>query len=81
MIGVSPQRRISRSVNASVGAVHKLIAKAKGRGLGWPPPENVDDAGLGEILYKSKTGGFAGCNGIPSGLGFLFSGRSVKYRQ
>ena len=50
MIGVSPQRRKSRSVNASVGAVHKLIAKAKGRGLGWPPPEDIDDVELGEIL-------------------------------
>ena len=43
-------RRISRSVNASVGAVHKLIAKAERRGLGWSPPEDIDDVGLGEIL-------------------------------
>ena len=44
-------REISRSVNASVGGVHKLISKAEQSGLGWPLPEDTDDEKLERLLY------------------------------
>ena len=44
-------REISRSVNASVGGVHKLIRKAEQSGLGWPLPEDIDDEALERLLY------------------------------
>ena len=45
-------REISRSVNASVGGVHKLISKAEQSGLGWPLPEDTDDEKLERLLYS-----------------------------
>ena len=44
-------REISRSVNASVGGVHKLIRKAGEAGLQWPLPEDTDDEALERLLY------------------------------
>lgn len=53
-------RQISRSVNASVGAVHKLIDKAERAAPGWPLPQDMDDGKLEETLYP-KPGGL--CEG------------------
>ena len=44
-------RQISQSARVSVGAVHKLVGKAKRAGVGWPLPEDVDDRKLEEVLY------------------------------
>ena len=43
--------KISQSVNASTGGVHKLLRKAEEAGLKWPLPEDIDDQKLEEILY------------------------------
>ncbi len=45
-------RQISKSVNASVGAVHQLVSKAEQLGLGWPLPADIGDERLEEILYS-----------------------------
>ena len=45
-------REISRSVNASIGGVHKLIRKAEDAGLGWPLPEDMDDGKLERLFYS-----------------------------
>ena len=47
-------RQISDSTGASVGVVHKLIAKAERAGLGWPLPREVDDHRLEEVLYPKS---------------------------
>ena len=44
-------REISRSVNGSVGGVHKLIRKAEEAGLKWPLPKDTDDEKLEGLLY------------------------------
>lgn len=44
-------REISRSVNASVGGIHKLIRKAEESGLGWPLPEDMSEEKLERLLY------------------------------
>ena len=44
-------REISRSVNGSVGGVHKLIRKAEEARLKWPLPKDIDDEALERLLY------------------------------
>ena len=44
-------RQISQSTKASVGAIQKLLAQAAKLGLGWPLPDDLDDAGLARLFY------------------------------
>ena len=44
-------RQISQSTKASVGAIQKLLAQAAQLELGWPLPDDLDDAGLARLFY------------------------------
>jgi len=44
-------RQISQSTKASVGAIQKLLAQATKLKLGWPLPDDLDDAGLARLFY------------------------------
>ena len=44
-------RQISQSNKASVGAIQKLLAQAAQLDLGWPLPDDLDDAGLARLFY------------------------------
>lgn len=47
-------RQIARSLNISLGAVHKYLKLAKDTNLSWPLPEDIDDKILAEKLYGTK---------------------------
>jgi len=44
-------RPISQSTKASVGAIQKLLSQAAKLDLGWPLPDDLDDAGLARLFY------------------------------
>lgn len=44
-------RQISASTKCSVGAIQKLLAKAKQQQLSWPLPETLDDVRLAQVFY------------------------------
>ena len=44
-------RQISASTKASIGAIQQLLARAAALGLGWPLPDELDDAALARLLY------------------------------
>lgn len=48
------QRQISRSLNISLGAVHKYLKLAKHADLSWPLPTDMDDKTLTEKLRGEK---------------------------
>lgn len=47
-------RQIQRSTKVSVGAIQKLLSKAKDFGLTWPLPEDMDDVQLAQRFYPSS---------------------------
>ncbi len=53
------QRQIAHSLHLSHGVVAKYQAAAQQAGLGWPLPEELDDAALADRLW-SKTGDSSG---------------------
>ena len=46
-------RQISSSTKTSVGAIQKLLARAKKLGLSWPLPEELDDNQLDQLFYPA----------------------------
>ena len=44
-------RQISDSTKASVGAIQKLLARAKALELSWPLPDELDDNALAQLFY------------------------------
>ena len=45
---------IARAVGLSKGAVNKYVSLAQARGLSWPLPEGLDEAGLEALLYPPR---------------------------
>lgn len=45
------QREVGQSCNCSSSTVHDVVARAKQAGLGWPLPDELDDATLEDRLY------------------------------
>lgn len=48
------QRQIARSLNLSIGVVHKYLHLAQTAGITWPLPDDMDDASLKALLFKSE---------------------------
>lgn len=46
-------RQISSSTNTSVGAIQKLLAKAKKLDISWPLPDALDDNQLDQLFYPA----------------------------
>ena len=46
-------RQIRQSTKASIGAIQKLLARAAQLELGWPLPDELDDAGLARLFYPN----------------------------
>lgn len=47
-----PHRAIARACSVGVGTVSLYVQRAHGAGLGWPLPEELDDAGLEARLFR-----------------------------
>ncbi len=47
-------RKISASTKLSVGAIHKLLEKARQLQLSWPLPDDLDDAALARQFYPQS---------------------------
>jgi len=45
------QRAIGQSLRLSTGAVNGCLRRARRAGLGWPLPDELDDAQLETLLY------------------------------
>jgi hypothetical protein len=45
------QRAIGQSLQLSTGAVNGCLSRARRAGLGWPLPDELDDAQLETLLY------------------------------
>lgn len=45
------QRAVAASLGISVGAVNGCLGRARRAGLGWPLPDELDDAQLEAALY------------------------------
>ena len=45
------QRAIGQSLRLSTGAVNRCLRRARRAGLGWPLPDELDDAQLETLLY------------------------------
>jgi transposase len=43
--------RIAKALPISLGTVHEYIVRAKGAGLSWPLPEDLDDEALESMLF------------------------------
>jgi transposase len=48
------QRAIAASVNCSRSTVQECLQRARNAGIGWPPPEDLDELALQTRLYPSK---------------------------
>ena len=46
--------KISRSCQLSKGVVSKYLSLAQAKGLGWPLPEDTDEAALEALLFPAK---------------------------
>ena len=46
-----PHRTIARAVHVGAATVSEYLAKAAAKGLGWPLPEEFNDAKLEEVLF------------------------------
>ncbi|MCP4995728.1 MAG: IS21 family transposase, partial [Gammaproteobacteria bacterium] len=46
-------RQIRASTKASIGAIQKLLAKARELGLSWPLPDELDDNKLAQLFYPN----------------------------
>lgn len=44
-------RKINASTKVSVGAIQKLLTKAKALSLSWPLPDDLDDTQLANMFY------------------------------
>ncbi len=51
------QRQIARSLNLSVGAVHKYLQLSKKSNITWPLPEEWDEKQLRSFLFKKAASG------------------------
>jgi Sigma-70, region 4 len=47
------QRQVAQSLQLSVGAVNSYLSRARCSGLGWPLPDNLDDARLERLLFPA----------------------------
>ena len=45
------QRAIGHSLRLSTGAVNGYLSRARRAGLGWPLPDDLDDARLEKLLF------------------------------
>ena len=48
------QRQIARSLNISIGVVHKYLHLAQAIGIGWPIAEDMDDQQLKARLFQTE---------------------------
>ncbi len=46
-------RQIRASTKASIGAIQKLLAKARELGLSWPLPDELNDNKLAQLFYPN----------------------------
>ncbi|KGJ96002.1 integrase catalytic subunit, partial [Thalassotalea sp. ND16A] len=44
-------RKINASTKISVGAIQKLLTKARELRLGWPLPDDMNDGELAKLFY------------------------------
>lgn len=51
------QRQIARSLNLSVGAVHKYLQLSKKANVTWPLPEDWDEKQLRSFLFRKTASG------------------------
>jgi hypothetical protein len=51
-----PQRAIAESLDLSQGAVSTYLSRARAAGVGWPIPEELDDARLEALLFPPLRG-------------------------
>lgn len=47
-------RQISQSSKVSMGSIKKLLTRAEAIGLGWPLPDDLDDARLAQLFYPQS---------------------------
>ena len=51
-----PQRSIAESLGLSQGAISTYLSRARAAGIGWPIPEELDDAQLEALLFPPLRG-------------------------
>ncbi len=51
-----PQRAIAESLGLSQGAISTYLSRARAAGVGWPIPEELDDAQLEALLFPAPPG-------------------------
>jgi transposase len=51
-----PQRAIAESLGLSQGAISTYLSRARAAGIGWPIPEELDDARLEALLFPPPRG-------------------------
>src|SRR6266851_1543891 len=51
-----PQRAIAESLGLSQGAISTYLSRARAAGIGWPIPEELDDAQLEALLFPPPPG-------------------------
>src|SRR6267378_6212985 len=51
-----PQRAIAESLGLSQGAISTYLSRARAAGIGWPIPEELDDAQLEALLFPPLPG-------------------------
>ena len=51
-----PQRSIAESLGLSQGAISTYLSRARAAGIGWPIPEELDDAQLEALLFPPLPG-------------------------
>src|SRR5260370_12037957 len=51
-----PQRAVAESLGLSQGAISTYLSRARAAGIGWPIPEELDDARLEALLFPPPRG-------------------------
>ena len=60
-----PQRAIAKSLGLSQDAISAYLSRARAAGVGWPIPEELDDARLEALLFPPLRGTSADQRPIP----------------
>src|SRR6267378_2682145 len=64
-----PQRAIAESLGLSQGAISTYLSRARAAGVGWPIPEELDDARLEALLSPPRRGPPADRRRMPAWAG------------
>ena len=60
------RRQVSAASGVPLTTVHDYLRRAASAGLKWPPPSDLDDAGLEALLYPPAAGRPTGGGSMPS---------------